>query len=585
MNDLAARDRPVVGVSSRSTRAFVIALLALVTFLVLFLLRAAAQSGDSLAYATSARVGERMFHPHHLLYIPAIRGFYLVLGAICSGCDVILAAQIHNIFWASAVVVAIFFMVEKISGSTMLAGAFGLLFLSLQGFGYYTTQVEVYVPSTACLTLVVALLLHQEDDRLRLGPQVIAGFLLATAIFYHQTSILFCLPLVAYLVHRYGTHGWRHAIVVVGLAAVVVLIGYVAAFVGLEAGSSLAGFIDFCLSYAVVINPGWGTMDNVSLRGIRELAYSQLWNVVALPVAVPAFMKIVIPLAIGALAWQGWAVLRRRSFASLRLCMLVWVVVTYGFFLWWLPSEREFFVTPLVPLVLLTVLTIRDIATARTGGRVGRRSATAIVVVAGVCFALNSPTAYAMHRSRGDAYDVARAMDRVVPAEGYVMLADFYTRKHLEYYFDRPGTLAERGPGFQFYRRDLARPTAPYDVLEQCGASMRLAVLHPGCGYDDYDGNHNPVQWLRFVRWLFAYAEDSIDGPFTCRDFELKQDDRGDVFVLLHATRQPIDGMLGLFEMLDEQAGRIASAGTPAFVAWWARHAGPDAMSRGALNR
>lgn len=70
------------------------------TFLLLLIFRTQMQTEDSLEYALHVRSGERLFHPHHLLFSPLVRLIYLGLSTLYPTMDAILAAQVHNAFWA-----------------------------------------------------------------------------------------------------------------------------------------------------------------------------------------------------------------------------------------------------------------------------------------------------------------------------------------------------------------------------------------------------------------------------------------------------------------------------------------------------
>jgi hypothetical protein len=102
-------------------------------FLILLTTRAAEQTRDSLVYAYSAKTGSELFHPHHLLYTPVIRLFSLGLKAVCAACDEVIAAQLHNILWSTAGVLAFFWLVRHLLGTTagLLAGC---LLLFMRGF-------------------------------------------------------------------------------------------------------------------------------------------------------------------------------------------------------------------------------------------------------------------------------------------------------------------------------------------------------------------------------------------------------------------------------------------------------------------
>jgi hypothetical protein len=115
-------------------RWLVILFLAVGSFFLLYGFRAAAQTGDSLNYAQSIKTGSNLFHPHHLLFNPIIR-FLFVLDSHWGGAiDVITVAQIHNILWAVAAILAMFLVVRHLMKSVYWGAVAAVLLLLTKGF-------------------------------------------------------------------------------------------------------------------------------------------------------------------------------------------------------------------------------------------------------------------------------------------------------------------------------------------------------------------------------------------------------------------------------------------------------------------
>lgn len=154
------------------------------------------QTFDSLGYAQAARDATQLFHPHHLLYTAAVRLTWVMLGAFGATADAIAAGQIHNGIWAAVLVGATFALVRRITGSTALAGGAACLLLATRGLLVFSSQVEVYVPATACAAVLI-LYLTPFDAPWTKARTAGAILFLSLLILYHQPNVLVCLALPA----------------------------------------------------------------------------------------------------------------------------------------------------------------------------------------------------------------------------------------------------------------------------------------------------------------------------------------------------------------------------------------------------
>ncbi|MBN3039762.1 MAG: DUF2723 domain-containing protein, partial [Candidatus Omnitrophica bacterium] len=166
-------------------------------FLLLFSTRALFLTGDSINYALSAKNGSSLFHPHHLLYNLSIRNFFLLLNKLSMATDIILAAQIHNIFFSTISVLSIFFIIKKLTSSYVLSVLAGMSLLFSLGFWRLSTQIETYIPSLAFLSLMM-LTISSKDRMLNTNQLLMIAFLQVLAVLYHQMNILFFIPLIIY---------------------------------------------------------------------------------------------------------------------------------------------------------------------------------------------------------------------------------------------------------------------------------------------------------------------------------------------------------------------------------------------------
>ena len=251
-----------------------------------------------------------------------------------------------------------------------------------------------------------------------MGSTALAIAALALMIFYHQTNVLFCLPLMAFLLLRHRAQGWRRAATIIGPAGLLVLGTYILVYTIQDSNPSLSGFIQFNLRYALADQ--WAASGNLSHQGLTSALGAQLQALARIP---PSWATTTGRLAGGTLllllAWNALAVARRISHAPFRLLLLTWLVTYAAFFLWWQPGQDEFFVITLLPLILLAMLMLNDL-----GQRFHRwplRPVLGGTLAAAILFLLLpwhiSAGMMPAHQGPGSEYEEARQVMAITPLE------------------------------------------------------------------------------------------------------------------------------------------------------------------------
>jgi hypothetical protein len=554
--------------------------LAVFTFLLFFLLRSAGQTLDSLAYALSAKTGDEMFHPHHLLYIPFIHVFHLLISQICRPCNTIFSAQVFNILWAITAVIAIFLVVRKLLDSSLAGLSAALLLLVSQGFWLYSTQVEVYVPALGSLAFLVAIALAHRNVYLT-TPQILGAALLwALAVFFHQTNILFVIPLGLFLVMQEGRHGYQTLVKIICLATLLILVGYVIAFFFTPEAKTLVGFFQFSLNYAVVPDPAWGTLDNVSPRGVQQLLNRQSWNFVTVS---PDFEQVLIlSLAISTMAmvgWNLWRVFRHASHAAVRALLLAWLASYFLFFLWWLPREREFFIVTLFPMIVLAFLTLDDLASRVVFPYSRKLIPLSVIVLAGALLVMNlQSTILPSHASMGSGYRKASNLATIAPPQ-CVIVNDNLVINNLRYYFNP----AQRGVNVRdtliyFYQSE----PLPENRLLSGGDCIiaELKYVDPGYKIRGFNGHKSPSEWFHFMGWLFDFEYDSERRLVSTKGFEVRRS-----YLIILPSRQEVDGLRQFLALLDRQIDEHSNTKVDSFQKWISTACTSNRMSKGSTSR
>ncbi|HZW03869.1 MAG TPA: hypothetical protein VFF68_08075 [Anaerolineaceae bacterium] len=548
----------------------------------LFLTRAAEQTRDSLVYALAAKTGVEVFHPHHLIYTPAIRLLYKALQPLCPTCDAVLAGQIHNILWAAVGLLALFALLKRV-WNWQVALAATALFLALRGVWELATQTTMYVPGAAVLTLLSAVLVTGRPRAMLLSPArtaLLAG-LLALAVLYHQANVLFVLPLGLYLLAAGGKAGGRGWAVVVGLAGLVVLTAYWLVYLASGAEASLAGFIDYCLAYTSEIclgglckaSPaGWGSLANLSPDGLKLALGSLAWNLVVVPAQLET--PAAAALGLGLLALAGWhlrQLVRRAPDGPLRLFALSWLAVTFVFFWWWLPDYQHPFVVALAPLTILGIVALCDLTARPANDRAVERLAVGVIACAALLVGGRNYQVriLPLHQSPGDAYWEAAALSAAAPPE-CVFLTSYRTWNHLRYYFDRLSAVQARHPLSFFALGE--RPPAQYDLSGRSCVFVSTTFLLPTYMEDDYsddpvDAYQNPERWLAYLTWLLDVRPAGPAPALASRDFSVVRFEEGDPYLRLWPTRRTVDGWVVLLSQLDA----ALEAPTQPFLTWYSQ--------------
>ncbi len=313
---------------------------------VYFLLRSVGQTPDGLSYALAVRDGIDLYHPHHLLYVPVTRFLFLLTG----GHDAILAGVLHNLIWLVVLAFGAWRLAGQLRwtpGAAMLAA---VALLASRGVLFYATHVETYLPALACLVMFVAVWFRPQHRNL------VAAVWLALAVLYHQTNVLLVVPLLVTSEHR------RQDFLRVVLPAGVAVMGLY--FVGWRLVGSGVELFSWLFTYAQADVPAWGNAGHFSGLGLLTMGASQLRMVLPVPTS---YQFVGGGFMLAGLVWLvGWH-LRRRDHQRERRFALVYLAVYLPFFLWWIPSDADFFLATLLPLWWLLLLLIADLGERRQG--------------------------------------------------------------------------------------------------------------------------------------------------------------------------------------------------------------------------
>jgi len=555
--------------SPSATRVIFIAVL-IFAAVVMIVFRASEQTGDSLEYARSARSGTLLFHPHHLLFNPIIRLFWMGIKTVFPSADPIAAGQVHNILWALILLAAVFMIVRRMTGSSVAAAVFTLGFFAAAGIWQYATFIEVYIPSMGCLALILALLYLSRPKSRGPGMRAAVVALFVLAILYDQMAVLFVPALAVLWTPRFGFREIRRTAGLIAAAGAIVLGIYVVAFLTTPYPKTAAGFIHWCLSYAFNPDPSWGSFANFSLIGLSKLFLSFARDVLFIPRTLLQPAAIVSGLICGALTFLIFrSIVRRKPETNLRLALFFWVFCTALFMWWFSPAGEELSIPLLLPVLLLVVRSFADAWESASDPRTARRRWLA-GAAAGVAFIFIFNLAAVVlpaHSSRGFDYEQAIRLEKSAPA-GAAIFAEYEVMENLHYYFDRPEAINYLPVLFSFYRFKELEPSMIPDAQKPVLVAMGYLCPEKKPG-GIFGGDVQPREWRSFIEWICGC--EIRDGRVIAarRPSAIADPPR---YILLSGDRQPVDGLKGLFRSLDEVAAVAAPDLAGSFSAWLRRH-------------
>jgi hypothetical protein len=559
--------------------------LVIATFLLLFTTKSAQQIQDSLFYAYSAKTGLELFHPHHLIYTPMIRLFSQLLSSLYNLYDVIFAGQLHNILLATIAILSFFLILNHVADYTFLGLLGAIFFLVTRGFWVLSTQITMYVPVTGCLALLAAILIICRNNLLTFGKVVIIAVFFALAILYHQTNVLFSIPLGYYLIATQGKRHWKVVLAIITSAGLIVLSVYGLVFLAIKGSWSLDEFIRFCLYYTQEICLGgqcryrpsnWGTLHNFGAAGIRSFLDSVLWNFTILPKSLASLFRFITAFSLIMLyAWHIRQIINHALHEKVRIFLLVWMTVYALFNFWWGPYYPHPFVVVLFPALLLTFLVLKDLMDKLPNSHITKIALPAAVTVTVLIIMTRNfyTEVLPLQKLESDSYLEAAELAAVAPPE-CMILTNYRIWNHLRYYFNRTeGVIQAKNP-LSFFYESASLPKQYHLAKEGCVFVLASHAM-PGFTMEDRfslesNGYNNPSGWLSYIAWLFDFEYDTEGDLIASRKFEMVNLEEGGPYIFISSPKIMVRGLHAVFRSLDNQTDEVLVGEMGPFESWLA---------------
>ncbi len=557
---------------AKRVRFLIFCVIVLGIVLIFYATRSSHFTGDSLDYAVSIRTGHDLFHPHHILFNPVIRLILVSLSSFGLSVDAVQAAQAHNILWAVITILALSLFVKRLFRSLFAGMSAGLLFMVLLGFWEYTTQVEVYVPAMGCLAVILMIISRSWDSPLTYSQKIGIVLFFALSVLYHQSCILFFIPLGYYLVIREKEKKEKkRSLFLLFLSLVLISVVYIIVFLKTAEDVSLTGFISYIFSYAFNPSPNWGTMKNVNLHGVGLLLLAQIRAMVYIPQHLYVLMAFVSAALMGFLCvWNAVMIFRREIFEKIRSFLFVFIAINFLFNLWWSPWEKELLIINLLPVAALFFVTLHDLSAKLRSSR--NRFFYMVLPFACLIFTLGyvnfRHSILPSCRSRGKDFAEAARLNPHIPRDGS-FLTYRGVQQNLRYYFNNEAGWETEIILLCFYRH--IQMLEEYKDIVHRPRLVMLDLISPENEIAKiFSGYLAPKEWFRFMEWLFNFEYDERGRMTSCHQYEVSL--QRPTYLLLSPEKKQVNGLREFFLLLDQSLRDQNTGDAEPFFPWYKSH-------------
>lgn len=542
--------------------------LAVIATLLLLGFRSLHQMGDALGFAYEIKHGQELFSAHHLLYGPIVFIIHRFLSLFIPGIDVILTAQLHNIFWAVVMLIAFYRWCLKTFDQSWAALLCSLCLLFSFQFWTFSTQVEVYIPSLALMVVLSAYLFNLSKPP-NLRSSLLISLIWFGAVIYHQNAVLFIFPMAYLFGARWGKQGWSSFLKLCISAGGITLLAYCIVYLATKEYTGIQGLIDFALGYAISgVEPDWGTWQHFSnTNEVRRAFFNQIHTLLARTWVEKLPLWLMVTGMTGLYFWH-FAFAIKGHLRSLRMFLLIWLLTSQLFLLWWTPGY-ELFVLLTTPFLMLVIMAIWDI-TSRLITKTDYAFPITLIVFTLGLLAFNAPAFYHQYTHRSHAHAYAQLIDQELPEDGQV-ITDYGTSLHLRYYFGRSNIIQTVGLCRSYYVVDSILPI--YQLAEPFDKTMYLWHFNPWYDCYGHNGMNDPQGWYDMTKVLFGFQLDSTDALVAAHTPTIiLEPTNGWNLLFISKDRATVNGAEGFFTILDAELVRAGLAGEAIYSQWWREH-------------
>jgi len=329
------------------------------------------EAEDAFEYSRLIEAGQgaRLFHPHHLLYLPAQKAVFHAAQMLGYGGRSYYVARAVSMLSGAAALVLFFLIALRLGGTSdgrlPLMATLGLLFS--YGFVRYACEVEIYLPAMVLALAAIHSALRAETSR----TWFVAGIVFSSlAVLMHTINSALAVVVVPFF-YLLVSRRWKRAVLhaVATLAVVGLVYGVVQNTWGLfrapvdtaaegwlqsgTLGKAMVGFGQCVLSANFIF------AYDVAAEKLQALfPYRVFAEELFAASHMPTWLKTVAPLTffaalaglLGAAGFLLFRALRQRAFSWSFLVLLLWLGGTLLPTLVLEPSNPELWILVLAPL-------------------------------------------------------------------------------------------------------------------------------------------------------------------------------------------------------------------------------------------
>ncbi len=484
----------------------VVLIVAAVSLVLLVAFQSEMHAGDSLSFAYDISIGQKMAHPHHLLFSPIVWLLFKAGSLFSHNFTALAAAKIHNISWGVTGIIVAFFIGKKLFANRFPALLLSLLILVSLQFVIFSSSCEVYIPGMVCLMVVFYLCIPDSKDDTRQGNYRVI-FFLSLAILYNQPSILIVPALIIYNFTQKS--GWKKNKPIF-IAGLFVLFIYIITFILQENSVSPKKFIEFVFAYLVGGEKGWGVVSNISFNGFLTLLHSQLSVIMNIENDIyhsrVFLFGFVFLIAICGHLFQYY---KKADFYHERLLLVLWISGYELFIFWWTPGY-ELLIPMIFPVLLLFVWMIADfmkmILEKIKNQRLKIISLTGLMLICsavlGKVWMKNYPVLKQYHEGP-DPSKLEADWDWKNLEPNYQIIQGYGPQIGLLYYHHFTETIEVDRLLASFYFNE---PIPDYLKLKPgYGCIVPNWFLNPWYENNGTSGMNQPEEWMNYFNYLFDY--------------------------------------------------------------------------------
>ena len=553
--------------STRKTEALVMGALFILTLALIGLFSPQEFIRDSLGWATVVDQGDRsMWHPHHLIYMPVNWLILRALAPFCSGCDAVVAGQIHSAFWTLILVFSLYVLARHLTKSVWIAALLSVLLLVSQSIWVLAMQPQSYAASYALMALTFAFLFITRDNEADWRWIASLSLLYAVSVLYHQSMILLGLPLAYYVASTKG-RGTLVAAWVVGLAGGFVLLFYLAAAYVVIGSLNIRAFWEYLTLFGQVMSdPNYFNVHNLRLDRAWALMQSVLDAFVTPPWRMRLAVHVVAALlGVSIVGWNILQLMRHGDHFQERLFLVITLIVFSALCWWGSPTDYAWQVFILIPLATLFALAAADLVklSARPGKAEGIFALLLSFTVFPVAMQNVNASIWPMHKDKGNEHRYAVAIQKAVPPDCVILETKMHVYYNLIHYFGR-STADYWDIITAFYYGNPAiidQKILRDDMRRSRCIAVDRQYIEPGLTVSGTTGFAKPAEWGDMIAWLFD-LQPSGNGKTTWRKFYLAPSPNGHDYVIIqHDQRESAASPDALIHRLaDSVYGRDSTA-------------------------